>query len=152
MQKNGSTGWLTNFKHVLQWGWVVFAYNFKFAIIDLNVFHLQGVTADIKAHENAYRTLCSKCQELIGQQVQDSDELQHKLESLEQRWNALQVVTDDIEAIEDTVPKLENFYSTYRGHSSSIDEILQKARDFCASSTSMEGIEAKRQQLQVLSV
>ena len=35
--------------------------------------------------------MCGKCSELIGRGVQDAEELQEKLDNVQQRWNALQV-------------------------------------------------------------
>ena len=111
---------------------------------------LQTVAADIQAHEKVFEAVCSKCQELIDRGVQDVEELQQKLENLQQRWTGLQIVTDDIEVIEETIPKLEAFYSSYSGISDDCDNLLEKLQDFSPSATSTEGLEKKNQNLQVM--
>ena len=81
--------------------------------------------------------------------VQDVEELQRKLENLQQRWAGLQIVTDDIEVIEETIPKLEAFYASYSGISGDCDSLLGKLQEFSPSATSTEGLEKKNQNLQV---
>ena len=58
-------------------------------------------------------------------------------------------MADDIEAIEDTIPKLEEFYSTYGRIANSVDDVLCRLTDLRASSTTMDGINVKHRQLQV---
>ena len=38
--------------------------------------------------------MCGKCEELISRGVQDREELQEKLDNVQQRWNAIQVSTE----------------------------------------------------------
>ncbi len=52
---------------------------------------LQETAADIATHKPLYDTMCAKCGELIARGVQDAEELQEKLDNVQQRWNALQV-------------------------------------------------------------
>ena len=110
---------------------------------------VQGIAADIGAHENAYEAICTKCQDLISRGVQDTEELQQNLENFQQRWNALAIVNDDIEVIEETIPKLEAYYSSYGGISAGVDDLLERVQACSASAISMEGIGNKNQQLQV---
>ena len=49
--------------------------------------------ADIEAHGAMYEAMCAKCKDLIGRGVQDTEELQGKLDNVQQRWNAVQVCT-----------------------------------------------------------
>ena len=59
-------------------------------------------------------------------------------------------MSDDIEAIEDTIPKLKAFYSTYNELSSEVDDLLEKMASFSVSAVSSDGLEAKSQELQQL--
>ena len=52
---------------------------------------LQETASDIEAHKAMYEGMCAKCEELIARGVQDTEELQEKLDNVQQRWNALQV-------------------------------------------------------------
>ena len=62
----------------------------------------------------------------------------------------LQIVSDDIEVIEDTIPKLEAFYSSYNELSTEVDGLLEKIASFSVSAISSEGLESKSQELQLL--
>ena len=59
-------------------------------------------------------------------------------------------MSDDIEAIEDTIPKLEAFYSTYNELSTEVDDLLEKMASFSVSAISSDGLEAKSKELQQL--
>ena len=53
----------------------------------------QEPAADIEEHRAVYEAMCAKCKELIGRGVQDGEELQEKLDNVQERWNAIQVCT-----------------------------------------------------------
>lgn len=59
-------------------------------------------------------------------------------------------MNDDIEVIEETIPKLEAFYSSYNGISSEVDDLLEAMEAFSVSAISSEGLESKSQELQEL--
>ena len=61
-----------------------------------------------------------------------------------------QIVNDDIEAIEETIPKLEAFYSSYNEISAKVDDLLKKMETFSVSAISSDGLEAKNKELQEL--
>ena len=61
-----------------------------------------------------------------------------------------QIVSDDIEVIEETIPKLEAFYSSYNEISSEVDDLLKKMESFSVSAISSDGLESKSKQLQEL--
>ena len=52
---------------------------------------LQGISADITAHETAYEKVRAECSDLMTRGVGDCEELQRNLDNLQQRWNAVQV-------------------------------------------------------------
>lgn len=62
----------------------------------------------------------------------------------------LQIVNDDIEVIEETIPKLKAFYSSYNEISSEVDDLLKKMETFSVSAISSDGLESKNKQLQEL--
>ena len=53
--------------------------------------YLQGISADISAHEEAFEKVRTECSDLIGRGAGDPEELQMNLDNLQQRWNAVQV-------------------------------------------------------------
>ena len=53
---------------------------------------LKETAADIDVHRDMYEAMCSKCEELIARGAQDSDDLRQKLDNVQQRWNAIQVM------------------------------------------------------------
>lgn len=55
------------------------------------LFLLQETAIDIEAHKPVYEAMCAKCKELIARGVQDAEELQEKLDNVQQRWNAIKV-------------------------------------------------------------
>ena len=59
-------------------------------------------------------------------------------------------MSDDIEVIEDTIPKLEAFYSSYNELSTEVDGLLEKIASFSVSAISSDGLESKSQELQGL--
>ena len=61
-----------------------------------------------------------------------------------------QIVSDDIEVIEETIPKLEAFYTSYNEISSEVDDLLKKMETFSVSAISSDGLESKNRQLQEL--
>lgn len=60
-----------------------------------------------------------------------------------------QIVSDDIEAIEETIPKLEAFHKTYSGISSDLDDLLDRINGFSMSAITSEGLETKNGALKV---
>ena len=52
---------------------------------------MQAIAGDISAHQPVYEGMCVKCRELLEHGVEDSEELQQKLDNAQQRWNAIQV-------------------------------------------------------------
>ena len=58
-------------------------------------------------------------------------------------------MNDDIEAIEETLPKLESFYTSYGGISTSVDGLHDQLDKFSTSAVSSEGVENKNKALQV---
>ena len=62
----------------------------------------------------------------------------------------VQIVSDDIEVIEETIPKLEAFYSSYNEISSEVDDLSKKMETFSVSAISSDGLESKNKQLQEL--
>ena len=63
--------------------------------------------------------------------------------------NCIQIVNDDIEAIEETLPKLESFYTSYGGISTGVDGLHDQLDKFSTSAVSSEGVESKNKALQV---
>lgn len=63
--------------------------------------------------------------------------------------NCIQIVNDDIEAIEETLPKLEAFYTSHGGISASVDGLHDQLDKFSTSAISSEGVESKNKALQV---
>ena len=59
-------------------------------------------------------------------------------------------MNDDIEVIEETIPKLEAFYSSYSDISSEVGDLLEKLEAFKVSAISSEGLEAKNSELKKL--
>ena len=55
---------------------------------------LQDTAADIEAHRARYEEMCDKCKELIARGIQDGEELQGKLNNVQQRWDAILVSHD----------------------------------------------------------
>ena len=60
-----------------------------------------------------------------------------------------QIVNDDIEVIEETIPKLESFNSSYSQLSSDNDDMFNRITSFSVSAISSQGLEVKGQALQV---
>lgn len=60
-----------------------------------------------------------------------------------------QIVNDDIEAIETTIPKLEAFYTTYDVISNSVTASEERLRSFNTSTTTSDGVTEKRAGLKV---
>ena len=60
-----------------------------------------------------------------------------------------QIVNDDIEVIEETIPKLESFNSSYSRMSSDTDDLFNRITSFSVSAISSQGLEVKGQTLQV---
>ena len=58
-------------------------------------------------------------------------------------------MNDDIEAIEETLPKLEAFYTSHGGISASVDGLHDQLDKFSTSAISSEGVESKNKALQV---
>lgn len=58
-----------------------------------------------------------------------------------------QIVSDDIEVIEETIPKLEAFYSSYNEISLEVDDLLKKMESFSVSAISSDSLESKNKQL-----
>ena len=52
---------------------------------------MQTIAGDVSAHKPVYEGMCAKCQELMQHGVDDTEELQQKLDNAQQRWNAIQV-------------------------------------------------------------
>ena len=52
---------------------------------------VQAIAGDVSAHKPVYEGMCAKCQELMEHGVEDTEELQQKLDNAQQRWNAIQV-------------------------------------------------------------
>ncbi len=61
-----------------------------------------------------------------------------------------QIVNDDIEVIEETIPKLETFNQSYSQLLSMTEDLLAKITACSVSAISSDGLEAKGQGLQVL--
>ena len=59
-------------------------------------------------------------------------------------------MSDDIEVIEETIPKLEAFYSSYNEISLEVDDLLKKMETFSVSAISSDSLESKNTQLQDL--
>ena len=59
-------------------------------------------------------------------------------------------MNDDIEVIEETIPKLEAFYVSYNELSSEVDGLLEKLATFNVSAISSDGLEAKSSELKQL--
>ena len=59
-------------------------------------------------------------------------------------------MNDDIEVIEETIPKLEAFYSSYSEISTEVDDLLKKMEAFSVSAISSDGLESKNKELQEL--
>ena len=59
-------------------------------------------------------------------------------------------MNDDIEVIEETIPKLEAFYASYNTISSEVDDLLEKLESFSVSAISSDGLEAKSKDLKEL--
>lgn len=59
-------------------------------------------------------------------------------------------MNDDIEVIEETIPKLEAFYSSYSEISTEVDDLLKKMEAFSVSAISSDGLESKSKALQEL--
>ncbi len=110
----------------------------------------QVVEADIRAHTGVYTALCEKCRGFLEGGTQDTEDLQRKLDNLEQRWNGLAFVNDDIEAIEETIPKLQAFYVSHGELSASVDGVLERVHACRASAASTDGLKERNEQLQVL--
>ena len=53
--------------------------------------YVQETAADIEAHQPKYEAICAKCEELIARGVQDTEDLQGKLDNVQQRWSTIQV-------------------------------------------------------------
>ena len=53
--------------------------------------YLQGISGDIAVHEAAFEKVRAECCDLIGRGAGDPEELQRNLDTLQQRWNAVQV-------------------------------------------------------------
>ena len=70
--------------------------------------------------------------------------------SLSFTYMQFQIVNDDIEVIEETIPKLEAFYSSYGDISSEVNDLLEKLEAFKVSAISSEGLEAKNSELKKL--
>ncbi len=96
-----------------------------------------------------YEALCMQCRDFIERGSQDTDELQRKLDNLEQRWNGLAFVNDDIEAIQETIPKLNAFYTSYGGVSSGVDGVLERLQTSSVSAASTDSLKERNEQLQV---
>ena len=62
---------------------------------------------------------------------------------------SLQIVNDDIEAIESTIPRLEAFNSSYSVVSSSVSSCGRRLREFGTSATTSDGVASKRSALKV---
>ena len=60
-----------------------------------------------------------------------------------------QIVNDDIEAIEETLPKLEAFYTSHSGISASVDGLHDQLDKFSTSAISSESVESKNKALLV---
>ncbi len=58
-------------------------------------------------------------------------------------------MNDDIEVIQETIPKLEGFNQSYSGLFSTGEELLARVTASSVSAISSEGLESKGQQLQV---
>ena len=52
--------------------------------------------------------------------------------------------------IEETIPRLEAFYSSYNEISSEVDDLLNKMETFSVSAISSEGLKSKNKQIQEL--
>ena len=61
----------------------------------------------------------------------------------------LQIVNDDIEAIETAIPKLESFYTSYDVISSAVTSSEEKLRCFNTSTITSDGISKHRAGLKV---
>ena len=61
----------------------------------------------------------------------------------------VQFVSDDIEVIEDTIPKLESFQSRYNDITSDMDGLLNRIDRFSVSAISTDALAAKSKGLQV---
>ena len=62
----------------------------------------------------------------------------------------IQIVSDDIEVIEETIPKLEAFYSSYNDIWKEVDDLLKKMEAFSVSAVSSDGLESKNKELREL--
>lgn len=51
---------------------------------------MQETASDIEARRARYEEMCDKCRELISRGIQDGEELQAKLNNVQQRWDAIQ--------------------------------------------------------------
>ena len=58
-------------------------------------------------------------------------------------------MTDDIEVIEETIPKLKAFNQSYSQMLSTGDDLLARITNFSVSAISSDGVEVKGQELQV---
>ncbi len=61
----------------------------------------------------------------------------------------MQFVSDDIEVIEDTIPKLEAFQSHYNGTSSDLDDLLNRIDGYSVSAISTDALASKSKGLLV---
>ena len=52
---------------------------------------------DITAHERQYEAVCVQCRGLVRKSLEDGEEMAQRLENLEERWNGLQIITEDIQ-------------------------------------------------------
>lgn len=59
-------------------------------------------------------------------------------------------MSDDIEVIEETIPKLEAFYSSHNEIAKEVDDLLKKMETFSVSAVSSDGLESKSKELQEL--
>ena len=113
--------------------------------------HLQSVSGDITAREKSYDNVKMKCQQLLAiNKALDAEELTLKLENLQERWNGLGVVQDDIQVINETIPKLEAFRADYNQCMTKIDSILEHLEAVNVSAVCSKDIDAIKSTLQAL--
>jgi DNA repair exonuclease SbcCD ATPase subunit len=113
--------------------------------------YLKAVSSDISSHEDAYSDLCGRFTAVLdimaGGELEDNRE---KLENLQTRWAGLQVIHEDIEVISSIIPQLESFYTNQRQLLLLVNELHEKLTLYSPSTTTNEGAELKKEELQVL--